>query len=66
MRERYGRNRFGQGCLLARKLAEYGVPFITVPWGGGDVKGADGWDMHERVNENLRCSAPFSTRECRP
>ncbi|MGA2066466.1 MAG: DUF1501 domain-containing protein [Thermoguttaceae bacterium] len=59
VRERYGRNRFGQGCLLARRLAEYGVPFVTVPWGGGEVKGADGWDMHERVNVNLRLLCPI-------
>jgi hypothetical protein len=37
-RERYGRNRFGQSCLLARRLVERGVPFITVNSGG--------WDTH--------------------
>ncbi|MEX0820449.1 MAG: DUF1501 domain-containing protein, partial [Pirellulaceae bacterium] len=30
LRDRYGRNRFGQGCLLARRLVERGVPFIEV------------------------------------
>ncbi len=30
LRDRYGRNPFGQSCLLARRLVEYGVPFITV------------------------------------
>ena len=44
---------------MARRLVEYGVPFITVPWGGGDVKGSDGWDMHERVNQNLRLLCPI-------
>lgn len=38
VRERYGRNRFGQSCLLARRLVERGVPFITVNSGG--------WDTH--------------------
>jgi len=38
VRERYGRNRFGQSCLLARRLVERGVPFITVNYGG--------WDTH--------------------
>ncbi|OHB65906.1 MAG: hypothetical protein A2V70_10665 [Planctomycetes bacterium RBG_13_63_9] len=38
VRERYGRNRFGQSCLLARRLVEHGVPFITVNSGG--------WDTH--------------------
>ncbi len=37
-RELYGRNEFGQGMLLARRLAERGVPFVTV--------GAGGWDNH--------------------
>ena len=30
MRERYGRHRFGQGVLLARRLVEAGVPLVTV------------------------------------
>ena len=38
LRERYGRNSFGQGCLLARRLVEAGVRFITVTHGG--------WDTH--------------------
>jgi hypothetical protein len=38
VRERYGRNSFGQSCLLARRLVERGVPFITVNSGG--------WDTH--------------------
>jgi hypothetical protein len=39
VRERYGRNHFGQSCLLARRLVEAGVPFITVNSGG--------WDTHK-------------------
>src|SRR6516162_155624 len=38
-RERYGRNSYGQSCLLARRLVEAGVPFITVNSGG--------WDTHK-------------------
>lgn len=34
LRDRYGRNRFGQSCLLARRLVEHGVPFVTVNMGG--------------------------------
>ncbi len=59
VRDRYGRTSFGQGCLLARRLAEYGVPFITVPWGGGDVKGSTGWDMHMEVNKTLKLLCPI-------
>ena len=32
LRDRYGRNRSGQTCLLARRLVEAGVPLITVMW----------------------------------
>ena len=33
VRDAYGRNRFGQGCLLARRLVERGVPFVEVTLG---------------------------------
>ena len=58
-RDRYGRHMLGQSCLLARRLAEYGVPFITVPWGGGEVQGSFGWDMHEQVDRSLRLLCPI-------
>jgi hypothetical protein len=38
LKEKYGRNHFGQSCLLARRLVEHGVPFITINMGG--------WDTH--------------------
>src|SRR5262249_52973252 len=41
----YGRNLFGQGCLLARRLVERGVPFVEVTMGGVNG-GAFGWDTH--------------------
>jgi hypothetical protein len=44
LRDRYGRNLFGQGCLLARRLVERGVPFIEVTLGG--LNGGAGWDTH--------------------
>jgi hypothetical protein len=39
LRDRYGRNDLGQSCLLARRLVEAGVTFVTVQAGGG-------WDTH--------------------
>ena len=39
IREAYGMNKFGQGCLMARRLVEAGVSFIEVS--------LDGWDTHE-------------------
>src|SRR5207237_747836 len=32
LRDRYGRTKFGQSCLLARRLVESGVPFVQVNW----------------------------------
>ena len=60
MKDRYGRNEFGQACLLARRLAEYGVPSISVPW--GSIKTADGksysWDMHTELNNSVKALCP--------
>jgi hypothetical protein len=46
LRDRYGRNRFGQGCLLARRLVERGVPFVEVTLGG--------WDTHDNNFEQVK------------
>lgn len=43
-RERYGRDQFGQGCLLARRLIENNVPCVEVTLGG--------WDMHTNIFNN--------------
>jgi uncharacterized protein (DUF1501 family) len=43
VRERYGRTQFGQCCLLARRLAEAGVPMINVSYCHTPV---DSWDTH--------------------
>ena len=39
VRDRYGRNLFGQGCLLARRLVEKGVPFVEGNLGNWDTHG---------------------------
>jgi len=46
VREAYGNNPFGQGCLLARRLVEVGVPFVEVSLGG--------WDTHAQAPERVR------------
>jgi hypothetical protein len=46
LRDKYGRTLFGQGCLLARRLIERGVPFVEVTL--SNVTGAQlGWDTHQ-------------------
>jgi len=54
-RKRYGLNRFGQGCLLARRLVERGVRFVTLNM-FETVFGEISWDIHG--------SAPFSPIRC--
>jgi hypothetical protein len=39
VRDLYGRTQFGQGCLLARRLVERGVPFVEVSLNGWDTHG---------------------------
>ncbi len=49
MRQRYGRTTYGQGCLLARRLIESGVKFVTVYFSssiGGRRVNEGGWDTH--------------------
>jgi hypothetical protein len=46
LRESYGRNLFGQGCLLARRLVERGVPFIEVS--------LNGWDTHANNFDSVK------------
>jgi hypothetical protein len=50
-RERYGRNALGQGCLLARRLVEAGVPFVTINDRGA---GQLGWDTHQDNFKRIR------------
>lgn len=57
-RNQYGRHRFGQSCLMARRLIEAGVRFVQVNWSahvepvedGGD----GGWDMHDRYFQQFQ------------
>ena len=46
VRERYGENNFGRGCLLARRLVSAGVPFVEVNLGG--------WDNHDNIFDTLQ------------
>jgi hypothetical protein len=45
VRDRYGDSPFGQGCLLARRLVEEGVPFVEVH--SSHPKASAGWDTHK-------------------
>ncbi len=47
LRDAYGRNPFGQGCLLARRLIERGVPFVEVSLNSADNNQGAGWDTHQ-------------------
>jgi uncharacterized protein (DUF1501 family) len=48
LRDAYGRNLFGQGCLLARRLVERGVPFVEVTLSSAEGELAFGWDTHQQ------------------
>jgi hypothetical protein len=52
VRRKYGKFRFGQSCLLARRLIESGVRFAQVNWSSHvepiEDTGDGGWDMHDR------------------
>ena len=47
VREAYGKGRFGQGCLMARRLIEQGVSFVEVTL-GSVTGGSFGWDTHQQ------------------
>lgn len=51
--ERYGNNNFGKGCLLARKLVEYGVPYVEVNLGGWDTHTANFNALKDRLLPTL-------------
>jgi uncharacterized protein (DUF1501 family) len=54
MRERYGRNTFGQSCLAARRLVERGVSYITINY--------PGWDTHRQHFQAMRQKLPQMDR----
>ncbi|HVJ85595.1 MAG TPA: DUF1501 domain-containing protein, partial [Caulifigura sp.] len=49
VKEKYGKSSFGQGCLVARRLVEAGIPFVEVQRGG--------WDMHENLWQRMPTNA---------
>jgi hypothetical protein len=51
LRDSYGRNTFGQSCLVARRLVERGVPYITINYKGG-------WDTHKQNFQVMRRRLP--------
>jgi hypothetical protein len=55
LRERYGRNTFGHSCLVARRLVERGVPYITINYKGG-------WDTHKQNFQIMRRKGPEMDR----
>jgi hypothetical protein len=50
LRDRYGRNKFGQSCLMARRLVERGVPYVTINY--------QGWDTHKQNFQIMRRKLP--------
>jgi hypothetical protein len=50
VRDTYGRNQAGSRMLLARRLVESGVRFVTLTYGG--------WDHHDNIDRGFRASAP--------
>ncbi len=55
VRDRYGRTRFGQSVLLARRLVEAGVPLVQVNWTRIANVANDGtWDTHSRNADTLK------------
>lgn len=64
IRDRYGRHRAGQACLLARRLVQAEVPLVTVIWNhsnrGQDRSPEDleqhGWDTHNDIFDVMRTS----------
>jgi hypothetical protein len=54
VRERYGRHKYGQSLLLARRLVEAGVRLVTVYWGGKVNNPSPYWDTHFNNNRRLK------------
>jgi hypothetical protein len=50
LRDRYGRNQAGQRLLMARRLVESGVRFVTLTYGG--------WDMHNSIESGIKGQVP--------
>jgi len=50
VRDRYGRTKFGQSCLVARRLIERGIPYVTINY--------PGWDTHKENFQTMRRQLP--------
>ena len=50
VKERYGKSRLGQSCLVARRLVEAGVPFVNVR--------TTGWDTHKKHFQKMNSMLP--------
>ncbi len=60
MRERYGRNTFGQSCLLARRLVEAGTRVVEVIWPKVANSDNHSWDVHTGLTDRMKKqSAPM-------
>jgi hypothetical protein len=55
LRERFGRSRFAQSCLLARRLVEAGVSLVQVNWTRiPNLANQGGWDTHAKHNDSMK------------
>ena len=62
-RDKYGRNTFGQSCLLARRLVEAGTRVVEVVWPKVANSNNHSWDVHSGLNERMKNqSAPMLDR----
>jgi len=57
LRERYGRNTFGQSCLLARRLVEAGTRVIEVNWPKVANSDNHSWDVHTGLTKRMKTQA---------
>jgi uncharacterized protein (DUF1501 family) len=59
-REMYGRNTFGQCCLLARRLVEAGTRFVEINWPKIANSDNHSWDVHTGLSQRMKSqSAPM-------
>lgn len=54
LRDHYGRNAFGQSCLMARRLVEQGARFVQVNFSRFVTQPGYGWDTHGKGRETLQ------------
>jgi hypothetical protein len=60
LREKYGKNTFGQSCLLARRLVEAGTRFVEVNWPKIANSDNHSWDVHVGLSQRMKTqSAPM-------